>query len=140
MRFSEEISVSLRLTDTSFHFRSRWLMVSLSAKVYGKTRSEHSGSRAIRAPNWLLLPCIHHLLPPRRSIVYPDSKVIFRKPPPPGHFPGSEMNPMTVYVLPRPACDLAPAIYDVGKMSRLQLSPQLAPARLVSLESLSSFT
>ena len=106
----------------------------------GKTRSEHSGSRAVRAPNCLLLPCIHHLLPPRRSIVYPNSKVIFRNPPPPGHFPGSETNQMTVYVLPGPACDLAPAIYDVGKMSRLQLSPQLAPARLVSLESLSSFT
>ena len=47
---------------------------------------------------------------------------------------------MTVYTPLGPACDLALAIYDVGKMSRLQLYRPLASARLVSLESLSSFT
>ena len=47
---------------------------------------------------------------------------------------------MRIRALLGPAYDLALAVYDVGKMSRLRFPHRLAPARLISLKPLSGFT
>ncbi|KAF9648418.1 hypothetical protein BDM02DRAFT_2275453 [Thelephora ganbajun] len=52
-------------------------------------------------------------------------------------FSGSEINPMAVNALQGTSYDLALAVHDVGRMSRLHLSHQLASTCLVSLKSVS---
>ena len=54
-------------------------------------------------------------------------------------FSSPKHNPMTVYAFQGPAHDLAPAVYDVGKMSRPRFPHRLAPARLIPLKPLSGF-
>ena len=50
---------------------------------------------------------------------------------------GSKTNPMSIYTLLGPTYDLALAVCDLGRMSRLGLFHQLAPTCLVSLKSVS---
>lgn len=114
----------------------------ISADVCGKSRSQRLGSRVIGASNRLLL------LASTISVDQLSVSSVVRISTSSAYFgnlrllvilSGSIINPMSIYAPLEPTYDLALAIYDVGRMSRLCLSNQLASTCLVSLKSVSDF-